>query len=43
MEFLRTTTGPDHVGGQAPGPWGTGFVLTAYLLFLTEAMGTYTG
>jgi hypothetical protein len=22
---------------------GTGFVLTAYLLFLTEAMGTYTG
>jgi uncharacterized membrane protein YoaT (DUF817 family) len=35
--------GPDHVGEQAPGPWGTAFVLTAYLLFLTEAMGTYMG
>jgi hypothetical protein len=35
--------GPDHVGEQAPGPWGTAFVLTAYLLFLTEALGTYTG
>jgi hypothetical protein len=35
--------GPDHVGEQAPGPWGTAFVLTAYLLFFTEAMGTYVG
>jgi hypothetical protein len=35
--------GPDHVGAQAPGPWGNAFVLTAYLLFLTEAMGTYMG
>jgi len=34
---------PDHVGEQAPGPWGTAFVLTAYLLFLTEAIGTYMG
>ncbi len=34
---------PDHVGEQAPGPWGTAFVLTAYLLFLTEAIGTYVG
>ena len=35
--------GPDRVGQQAPGPWGTGFVLTAYLLLLTEAIGTYIG
>jgi len=35
--------GPDHVGEQASGPWGTVFVLTAYLLFLTEAIGTYMG
>jgi hypothetical protein len=35
--------GPDHVGEQAPGPWGTAFVLTSYLLLLTEAMGIYTG
>src|SRR5260370_28690235 len=35
--------GPDHVGEQAPGTWGTAFVLTAYLLFLTEASGTYMG
>ncbi len=34
---------PDHVGEQAPGPWGTAFVLTAYLLLLTEAMGIYVG
>ncbi len=35
--------GPDHVGEQAPGSWGTAFALTAYLLFLTEAVGTYMG
>jgi len=35
--------GPDHVGEQAPGPWGTVFVLTAYVLFLSEAIGTYMG
>lgn len=35
--------GPDHVGEQVSGPWGTAFVLTAYLLFFTEAMGTYMG
>ncbi len=34
---------PDHVGQQAPGPWGAAFVLTAYLLPLTEAIGTYIG
>ncbi len=36
-------TGPDHVGEQAPGPWGTAFILTAYFLFFTEALGTYMG
>ena len=35
--------GPDHVGKQASGPWGTTFVLTAYLLLLTEALGSYIG
>jgi hypothetical protein len=35
--------GPDHVGQQAPGPWGTAFVLTAYVLLLTEAIGAYIG
>ena len=35
--------GPDDVGEQGPGPWGTAFVLTAYLLFFTEAMGTCMG
>ena len=35
--------GPDHVGKQASGPWGTTFVLTAYLLLLTEAIGSYIG
>ena len=31
---------PDHVHSQ---PWGTTFVLTAYLLLITEAIGTYVG
>jgi hypothetical protein len=35
--------GPDHVGKQASGPWGTTFVLTAYLLLFTEAIGSYIG
>ncbi len=35
--------GPDHVGKQASGPWGTTFALTAYLLLLTEAIGSYIG
>jgi hypothetical protein len=26
-----------------PGGWGTMFVLTAYLLLITEAVGTYVG
>ena len=36
-------SGPDHVSGQPPGPWSTVFVVTAYLLFLIEAIGTYAG
>ena len=35
--------GPDHVSAQASDTWGTVFVLTAYLLFLTEALGTFFG
>jgi len=35
--------GPDHVGAQVAGVWGTTFVVTACLLFLAEAMGTYLG
>jgi hypothetical protein len=34
---------PDHVGRQAPGPWATTFAITAYVLLLTEALGTYIG
>jgi hypothetical protein len=35
--------GPDHVGAQVSGFWGTTFVITACLLFLAEAVGTYIG
>jgi hypothetical protein len=35
--------GPDHVGEQIAGSWATVFVATAYLLLLTEALGTYIG
>ncbi len=35
--------GPDHVGQQASGPWAMAFAITACLLFLTEAAGTYIG
>ena len=34
---------PDSVREQAPGSWGTAFVLTAYLLCVTEAVGSYWG
>jgi hypothetical protein len=34
---------PDHVRSQPPNAWGTTFVLTAYLLVITEAIGTYLG
>lgn len=35
--------GPDHVAEQAPGAWGITFVVTACLLFIVEALGTYIG
>ena len=33
----------DHVRSQAPSSWGTTFVLTAYGLLITEAIGTCVG
>lgn len=35
--------GTDHVSAQPSGPAGTVFVVTAYLLFLTEGLGTTLG
>ena len=35
--------GADHVSAQPPGPAGAVFVVTAYLLFLTEALGATLG
>ncbi len=35
--------GADHVSAQPPGPAGIIFVVTAYLLFLTEALGALLG
>jgi hypothetical protein len=34
---------PDHVHSQPASAWGTTFVVTAYLLLITEAIGTYVG
>ena len=34
---------PDHVRSQPASVWGTTFVLTAHLLLITEAIGTYMG
>ena len=34
---------PDHIHSQPSGGWGTTFVLTAYLLLITESIGTYVG
>jgi hypothetical protein len=34
---------PDHIRSQPTVRWGTTFVLTAYLLLVTEVMGTYVG
>jgi hypothetical protein len=34
---------PDHVHVQPTSPWGMTFVLTAYGLLVTEAIGTYVG
>ena len=35
--------GPDHVHSQPASPWGVAFVVTAYLLLITEAIGAYAG
>ena len=35
--------GGDHVSAQAPGLAGAAFVVTAYLLFLSEALGAALG
>jgi hypothetical protein len=35
--------GPDHVHSQPAGSWGTTFILTAYGLLVTEAIGTWVG
>jgi len=34
---------PDHVRSQPASPWGIAFVLTAYGLLITEAIGAYVG
>jgi hypothetical protein len=34
---------PDHVHPQPASAWGTTFVVSAYLLLITEAIGTYVG
>ena len=34
---------PDQIHSQPSDGWGTTFVLTAYLLLITEAIGTYVG
>jgi hypothetical protein len=34
---------PDHVHSQPASPWGIAFVLTAYGLLITEAIGAYVG
>ena len=34
---------PDHARSQPPNPWGLAYVLTAYGLSITEAIGTYLG
>ncbi len=35
--------GSDHVSAQPSDTWGIAFVVTAYLLFLAEALGTFFG
>jgi hypothetical protein len=35
--------GADHVYAQPQNTWGITFVLTSYLLLITEAIGTYVG
>lgn len=35
--------GPDNVASQPPGFWGATFVITSWLLLLSEAAGAYVG
>ncbi len=35
--------GPDHIEAQPMNPWGTTFIVTAYALLVTEALGLYVG
>jgi hypothetical protein len=35
--------GPDHIHAQPRRGWGSAFVLTSYLLLVTEALGTCVG
>jgi hypothetical protein len=35
--------GPDHIHAQPSGGWGDAFVLTSYLLLISEVLGTYVG
>jgi hypothetical protein len=35
--------GPDHISAHPYNTWGTVFGVTAYLLLLTEALGTFLG
>ena len=35
--------GPDHVGGHGPGLWAATFTISAYVLLVLEATGTYAG
>jgi hypothetical protein len=37
------TLGPDHVHVQAPTFWGSIFLVTAYALLVTEAVGGFVG
>jgi hypothetical protein len=37
------TMSPDHVRAQPWNPWGVAFVLTAYALLISEAIGAYVG
>ena len=39
--FLAVSS--DHIHSQPASAWGTTFVVTAYLLLITEAIGTYVG
>ena len=43
LYYHYVAVSPDHIHSQPYGGWGTTFVLTAHLLLITEAIGTYVG